>query len=202
MYRWNVFDTYDVSTFQWLFGNSSSVFGGVMPLNWSESGATAGSLSADKDLQRSMLTQKGYPGRNALVVSQTYVQHSTQDGRIVVILFRVKNTTAQAITWTPQFWYSSNGAWGEQASVALNGVDLFVDNTATAGKLATPALSIPPNRTSTVVFVSGSGPAQFFGDSNNQYRATVAGFVGNSLALPAGLTFTDDLDLATGGYEQ
>jgi hypothetical protein len=80
MYRWNVFDTYDVSTFQWLFANNASLFGGVMPLNWTESGATAASLTADKDLQRSMLTQKGYPGRNALVVSQSFIQHSTQDG--------------------------------------------------------------------------------------------------------------------------
>jgi hypothetical protein len=33
-------------------------------------------------------------------------------------------------------------------------------------------------------------------------RATVAGFVDDSLALPTGLEFVDDLDTATGGYEQ
>jgi hypothetical protein len=53
-----------------------------------------------------------------------------------------------------------------------------------------------------VVFVSGSGIAQFFGDPNHSYRSTVAGFIDNSLALPAGLEFADDLDTAVGGYEQ
>jgi hypothetical protein len=202
MYRWNVFNTYDNPTFSWLFANSAAVFGGVTPLGWSEGSATAESLTADKDLQRSMLTQKGYPGRNALVLSDTRVQHSTQDGKLVVILFRVKNTTAQPIVWQPHFWYSANGAWGEVASVALNGVNVYTDNTPSSGTLGTPSLPIPPNRTSTVVFVSGSGIAQFFGDSNHYYRSTVAGFIDNSLALPTGLEFADDLDTATGGYDR
>lgn len=58
-----------------------------------------------------------------------------------------------------------------------------------------PYALIPANRTSTVIFVSGSAPVA-------TTRATLMAFSNDSLALPAGLEYVDDLDTATGGWEQ
>jgi hypothetical protein len=62
-------------------------------------------------------------------------------------------------------------------------------------------LSIPANRTSTVIFVS-TGTANYNHTSNIHERANVLAFYNNSLALPSGLQYVDDLDTATGGWEQ
>jgi hypothetical protein len=202
MYRWNVFATFDHPTTSWLFANNPTMFGGVAPQAWSDGSAVAGSVASDKDVQRSLLTQKGYPGRNALVLSDTRLQFGSNDGKLVVTLFRVRNTTADPINWQAHFWYSCYRPWGEVASVALNGVNVFVDNGSTSGKLAVVNLPIPPNRTSTVVFVAGSGTPVSFANNSHWVRATVAGFIDDSLALPTGLELVDDLDTATGGYEQ
>ena len=202
MYRWNVFATFDHPTVSWLFANNPTMFGGVAPSAWSDGSAVAGSVASDKDVQRSLLTQKGYPGRNALVLSDTRLQFGSNDGKLVVTLFRVRNTTAAPINWQAHFWYSCYRPWGEVASVALNGVNVFVDNGSTSGKLAVVNLPIPPNRTSTVVFVAGSGTPVSFANNSHWVRATVAGFIDDSLALPTGLELVDDLDTATGGYEQ
>ena len=61
-------------------------------------------------------------------------------------------------------------------------------------------MGLPANRTSTVICVSHAGP--YFNIGSLYMRATVMGFVENSLQLPAGLEFVDDLETATGGYEQ
>ena len=203
MYRWSVFSTFDNPTGHWLFEDNATMFGGVAPSTWSDASALAGSVTSDKDMQRSLLTQKGYPGRNAVVVANTRIQYSSIDGTLVVALFRVKNTTAAPITWQPHFWYSCYRSWGEAASVALNGVNVLVDTCESSGKMGIVTMSIPANRTSTAVFVSGSGVPAFYGSANSYWvRATVSGFVDGSLALPSGLEFVDDLDTATGGYEQ
>ncbi|MGZ4779717.1 MAG: hypothetical protein ACXV5L_11000, partial [Thermoanaerobaculia bacterium] len=202
MYRWNVFDTFDSGTGAWLFGNNAALFGGVSPQSWTDGNATAAAITADKDVQQSLLTQKGYPGRNAMVVSDTRVEYGSTDGKVVVILFRVQNTTSSPITWNAHFWYSCERQFAEAASVALNGVNVFVDHTESSGKLAIVPLTIPANRTSTVVFVSTSGTPWSPLSNSQWFRSTVAGFIDNSLALPAGLNFVDDLDTATGGYDQ
>ena len=163
MYRWALLNTYDNPTGHWLFEDSAAMFGGVTPSAWSDTSALAGSITSDKDRQRSLLTQKGYPGRNAVVVANTRLQYGSTDGTLVVVLFRVKNTTAAPINWQPHFWYSCYRPWGETASVAVNGVNAFVDTTCeTSGTKGIVTMSIPENRTSTVVFVSGSGiPAMY-----------------------------------------
>jgi len=203
MYRWSLFSTFDNPTGHWLFEDSATMFGGVAPSAWSDASALAGSITSNKDMQRSLLTQKGYPGRNAVVVANTRIQYSSIDGTLVVVLFRVKNTTAAPITWQPHYWYSCYRSWGEAASAALNGVNVLTDTCESSGKMSIVTMSIPANRTSTAIFVSGSGVPAFYGSVNSYWvRATVSGFVDDSLALPSGLEFVDDLDTATGGYEQ
>jgi hypothetical protein len=171
----------------------------VNPSLWTDGGAVASQISADKNLQRGLFTQKGYPGANALVYSEVEAYYpSSTNGRVVVVLFRVRNTTNNPIGWTPYFYYSGYTAWGQRASVAINGTTVWAGGD-THGAQAAVGLSIPPLRTSTVIFVSHSGPylsqALFL-------RSTILGFYNNSLNLPAGLEFVDDLETATGGYEQ
>jgi hypothetical protein len=203
VYRWNVFNTSDFASGTWLFNNSSALFGSVTPQAWTDNQATAQNITSDKDAQQSFLTQKGYPGRNALVFADTRYQYSSTDGKVVVVLFRVQNTTANPITWNAHFFYSCNRQFGEIASAALNGVNVWTDNCINSGLMAVVPLVIPANRTSTAVFVSTSGMAVSPNNINSEFeRATVAGFVDDSLSLPAGLSFVDDLDTATGGYEQ
>jgi len=200
MYRWNVFNTY-ANAIGPLFNNNPGLFGGVNPISWTDGCAVAQQITASKLAQRAMLTLKGYPGRDALVHARTRIQFSSTDGEIVVILFRVRNSTAAPIVWQPHFWHSSYGPWGECASIALNGVNMFVNSGSTGGSLAVPNLSIPSNRASTVIFIAASGPPLGVAGSLFE-RATVAGFLDETLNLPPGLEFVDDLDTATGGYEQ
>ena len=124
--------------------------------------------------------------------------HSSTNGLVCTALFRVKNSTGSDITWTPHWYYTAYSGWSEQASVALNGSNLW--NTGGVGK-TNLNIVIPKNRVSTVIFVSTStNPYTYL--SNEHERATILGFYNNSLALPNGLEFIDDLETAVGGWEQ
>jgi hypothetical protein len=201
VYRWNVFSTF-VEAGGFMMGNSPELFGGVNPSNWTDGMAAAHQMSADKNTLRALFTLKGYPGTSALVYADVFNQFSSTNGKVVAALFRVRNTTAAPITWTPLFWHTCFASWGESASVALNGVSQFQTggNCNPAGTPAPVPLSIPPNRTSTAIFVATS--SQPFQHSGGGVRNVLMGFGSNSLALPAGLEFIDDLDTATGGWEQ
>jgi hypothetical protein len=203
VYRWNVFGTYDNGGFgAWFLGNDTALFGGVQPSNWTDANATASNLSSNKDVLRALFTNKGYPGKNALVYAETYTQFSSTTSRMVVSLFRVQNTTVSPINWTVRFAYTCYGGWSEIASAALNGVSVMTANTtcAAGGQQTDIVLSIPENRVSTVIFVSASN--QGVSTGSVVARAVLHGFTNNSLDLPAGLQFVDDLETATGGWEQ
>jgi hypothetical protein len=80
--------------------------------------------------------------------------------------------------------------------VAVNGFNAWVASSCNSSSAVGLVLSIPPSRTSTVIFVSTSGqPAP-------QIRSVILAFQNNSLDLPAGLEFVDDLETASGDYTQ
>ncbi len=197
-YRYNMFNPYDEAS-GWTAGNDASLFGGVAPSSWKNS-AIASQMSPDKAVLRSLFVLKGYAGANALVHAETFAFASGSNTKVVTALFRIRNNTAAAITWTPVIRVAAWGGLGEQASVALNGASAWTS----AGGTYTPnsgpvsvALAIPANRTSTAIFVSMAGP-----QAAAYSRMTILAFVNNSLALPAGLQFVDDLDTATGDWTQ
>jgi hypothetical protein len=209
VYRWNVFNTFDNIQAGFLFGNSPAMFGGVAPNLWTDGGALASQISDNKEIQRTLFTQKGYPGTSALVYANTHYQLSSTDGQVVVVMFRVKNTTNAAITWSPTFWFSAYGPFAEFASAAVNGVSVFSTTAAAATSGASTIVTVPiaANQISTVIFVSTSGfpgttTATAAGGLPVYFRATVMGFTNGGLALPAGLVFLDDLDTATGTWGQ
>jgi hypothetical protein len=95
--------------------------------------------------------------------------------------------------------YTYQTAWVDEdrASVSLNGVNTWCPATNyDVNGTHSFALSIPPSRTSTVIFVSGSTPMW------NDLRACILSFYNNSLTLPAGLEYVDDLDTAADGWDQ
>jgi hypothetical protein len=197
-YRYAVFDTFDSSA-GWIGGNRAELFGGVLPSTWTDGNGLAAAMSADKDVLRSLLTRKGYAGSNALVHAESFAYYGPNGGKITVALFRIKNSTSAPIAWSPTFTFSSYGTWNEWASVALNGAVVWHSaggDVPANGWTASAPMTLPPSRTSTAIFVSTGGPPTY------NYRSIVLGFINGSLRLPAGLEFVDDLDTATGGWEQ
>lgn len=193
-YRWAVFSTFN-ETIGWVCNNDPNLFGGVSPSNWTDGGFQAVNISSNKEHLRTLFTQKGYAKSNAMVYSDTWYNYSSTNGKMVAVLFRIRNTTGSNITWTPNYWVTGAANWGEIPSASINGSSLFAYNLngQTNGSIN---ITIPPNRTSTVIFVSASSyPGGYL-------RTCLLAFYNNSLALPQGLQFIDDLDTATGGWEQ
>jgi hypothetical protein len=129
------------------------------------------------------------------------MQYSSTNGKFAGALFRVRNKTGAAIDWPLSFYATAYAGWGEKASIALNGVDVW--STVGSSHVVTnhtTTLSIPANRVSTVICVAGASPNMAV--SSFHLRSTVLAFRNNCLTLPEGLEFVDDLDTATGGYEQ
>jgi hypothetical protein len=115
----------------------------------------------------------------------------------VAVLFRIKNTTAADITWTPSFYFTAYSGWANRSSITVNGINSW-QYTSDCGSncTASPGLSLPKNRTSSVIFMISNGPA-----SGESVTNTLI-FYNNKLTLPQGLQYIDDLDTATGGWEQ
>lgn len=192
IYRWNVFSTYDQGS-GWMADNITSLFGGIAPSSWTDGNATVEALGSMEEL-RTLFSRKGYASKNALVVADTWTAVSSSNGKIAVALFRIKNTTGSAIQWDVTAHHTSDPAFSERASAALNGSLIWTSASSSIGgadAAQNHAFPIPANSTSTVVFSSGSSSVQV--DS----RSVLLAFSGDSLLLPAGLEYVDDLDVAT-----
>jgi len=195
-YRWAHFHTYN-EQIGWLSGNDPSLFGGVPPSTWTDNYGVASQMSSDKEVLRTLLVNKGYAKANAMIMSETFLQFSSTNGLVGIVLFRVRNNLSSNVAWNPVWRFSAYSNWGERASCALNGVSVFqADN---SGQAAINLL-IPSSRVSTVICVSTSSMPFYQGSFF--VRSTHLAFVSNSLILPDGLEFVDDLDTATGGWEQ
>jgi hypothetical protein len=193
IYRWTVFSSYD-QVFGWIAGNNASVFGGINPSSWGDGSARVSSLGTIEEI-RSFINRKGYGSKNATVVADTWLSFSSTNSKIALALFRVKNTTGAPIDWIVNTYQSSYAGWGEVASVALNGSQIYLGVNNSASTTLTHTLTIPANGTSTAIFQSASG--QHSGNS----RTLALIFYNDSLQLPAGLEYVDDLDVATALFE-
>ena len=194
-YRWATFHTYDNATIGWAFGNDPSFFGGIPPSSWTDGNALAYQISPNKDVQRTLYQNKGYAKENAMMCNDVWECYSSTDGEVFTVLFRINNSTGSAINWTPSFYYSAYNPWSEMASITVNGANTWSSGASGNGAVT---LSIPSGQVITVIFVSTSGFPQSTGNLNA--RLCRLAFYNNSLVLPAGLSFVDDLDTATGGW--
>jgi hypothetical protein len=198
VYRWAVFSTYDQPS-GWILNNNADFFGGIEPDNWTDGGAIASQMSADKDVLRTLFVHKGYVGNNALIWNENWKNFSSTNGTVVTALFRVRNATVDPIIWNVRFHYTCFGNWSEFASAALNGVSVFsttMGTICTNNSFVNLAISVPGSQTSTAIFVSTSN--QPSGDT----RTATMAFSNNTFVMPAGLELVDDFETATGGWEQ
>jgi hypothetical protein len=166
-------------------------------------GAGAGVM---QDAWRSFFTKRGFGGQNVMIFGEEYYPHmgNSRDSitsRIGVVLFRIRNVGTAVQQLRPIFWYTHYVIWGDIASVALNGVSVW--NSATTSnywscQMCGPqqlTLNIPPGRVSTIMFAVGSGGV-------STTRTMLLSFIDNSLALHPDLFWVDDLDIATGGWDE
>jgi subtilisin-like proprotein convertase family protein len=200
-YRWCNFNTYQNSQEGWLMNNDAAMFGGVTPGNWTNGNYTPANLSADKEVLRTLFVNKGYCGKNCNMISKVRLQYSSTDGDIYLAIFRIKNSNLTSTNWVPAFWYTSYDGWAEQAAVTLNGTNVWTSGGGGGTYKATPTVTLPANRTSTVIF-QVSGSANYDWGYGVQIRKTVLAFYNDSLVLPAGVEYLDDLDTATGGWDK
>jgi len=204
IYRWTTFTPYSHGL-SWHLNNDPDMHGGVAGSSWTNGVGEAALLSSDKEVLRTIFTRKGYGGKNAVIInevhSQTVLSIFEYVGGVAIALFRIKNTTNQEIYWSPSFYYSCGT--GLRASVAVNGTSIWDSGTpeCTGASNITLPLSIPGNQVSSAIFVSSTGPAIHPG-SNIILNGIQLAFFNDSLALPAGLEFVDDIDSATGGWDQ
>ncbi len=198
-YRWAIFDTYQNGQEGWIWGNDANMFAGVHPSQWTDGNYSAGHMSSDKEKLRTLFNKKGYANWNANVWADVFFQYSSTTGKVVMALFRVRNSTKSNITWKATWRYTAYSGWNEYASVAVNGSNKFHGNCGGSSCGRTDSLVIPANRVSTVIFVSTSSQNYSWGYSI-QIRKVLLGFYNNSLKLPAGLEFVDDLDTAANGW--
>jgi hypothetical protein len=196
-YRWAVWSTYD-QAITWFYSNTTSLTGGVNPSTWTDNRGTAAMISADKKIQATLFNKKASISPNSVVWSEAWSSSSSTNGKLAGALFRVRNKTGAAIDWTLNFYGTCYDAWSEVASVSLNGAASYSSGTTNGNATTTHTvmLSVPASRTSTVICVASSGAP------GSNMRSTVLAFYNNCLTLPSGLEFVDDLETATGGYEQ
>ena len=130
-----------------------------------------------------------------MVYAEEWYSYSSTNGKFAAALFRIENTTASAINWTVYWYCTAYSGWGERASITVNGADTWNSGGSSFGANHSESitLSIPANRKSTIIFVSGSS-------SQSGTRGVFLAFYNDCLALPAGLKYIDDLETAPNGW--
>ena len=206
MYRWTAWSTYDQTHGQWYAGNNASLFGGVAPQQWGDGNALASQMSSDSSVLRAFFVRRG-PNlgdlKNATIYADEYRTWSSTNSRHAAVLFRVHNSTAQNKTWTVSWYRTAYSSWSERASIAVNGTNIWDSGGGNyqSDSASTHNLTIPANRTSTVIFVASSSPTHHQ-TSQSFARSCFLAFYNNTLALPAGLAYVDDLATKPNGWNQ
>jgi hypothetical protein len=195
--RWGRFSSYDQNWGNWYYGNTATFTLGVAPSTWTDNSGRIWSISADKNLWRTVLvnTQKIYP--TMTVMSESWYESSSTNGKVLIVLFRVKNSTGAALNWSPAFYHTNYGGWGECSSATINGASTWENcGSCYAGNcMSQPTFAVPASRTSSIMFAITNSPS-------SSMRTQLLTFYGDTLKLPAGLEYVDDLDTATGDWSQ
>ncbi len=105
-YRWATFQTY-YEAVGWALDNNANLFGGINPSNWTDGNAIASQMSSDKELLRTLFVNKGFAKNNATILNENFIQYSSTNGKVILALFRINNTSGSAINWSPSFYYSA-----------------------------------------------------------------------------------------------
>jgi len=205
-YRWQVWSDYARWNGSWYADNNATVFGGINPSNWSNN-YKAYQMSSTSAVLREFFARRGPEigtVDNANVYSQQWRTYSDSNvSRQVGALFRVRNSTSKAITWKVSWYRTAYGGWNDRASIAVNGQNSWESGGSNYGAhdKSTHSLGIPANRTSTVIFVASSS-SPCCNEHSTQSRTLFMAFYNDSLKLPAGLEFVDDIDVKPNGWDK
>jgi hypothetical protein len=200
--RWNMWQTHQHRS-SWYVGNNNEQYGGIHPSQWTDGNAVAWSMQNDFKYLRSLFKQSAKGGKWGMnLCSETYMMFSSTTGLMCGAVFRIHNSNGGTTRWRPQWAWTSYRGWSERASISVNGQGNWHSNHDIHGiPRDTHNLDLPGKRTSTVVFIVGSNRA--YHTNNNQHeRATVLQFYQNTLRLPSGLEYRDDLDTVQGRWKQ
>ncbi len=191
------FQTYSNGNGDWYASNNAAVFGGLNGSTWTDGNGHAANIGNDFNSLRTIFNQRRALAPNTVVCSEIWPYTSSTTGRVCGAVFRVKNTTANAVNWQLSFYYTSYSGWSETASLSINGATTWTsNNNAWPNTGAQVNVSVPANKTSTVVVVAPSSP----GYGNNQ-RDNYLAFYNNSLTLPTGLQYVDDYEVVQGPWK-
>ncbi len=197
-FRWNSYS----NNWGWFANNENQWFGGVHPSQWGDDSGNgfAWQISADKNIQRTLFNKLMWGGWNLQAIAEEWFVYSSTNSQTFGVLFRIRNKTPNAINWRTAFWYSAYSGWGEETTAAINGQNQWQGNGACAYCSSSTTFTVPANRMSTVIFTAGSSD-RASGCCDFGPRTNMLIFTENSMKLPAGLEYENDLDYATGGYE-
>jgi subtilisin-like proprotein convertase family protein len=197
-YRWTKWATYDQHQ-SWFLDNRSELMAGLSPSHWGDSNGCAHQMTDNFDQLCQFYIRFGPvigSIKNANIYLDRHENHNSSTNSFhVSTLFRIHNSTNQDIEWNVHWYGTSYGGWNEYRSIARNGKNITCDGGDNrASDNTNHNISIPPNRTSTVVFVASA-------THPSTSRSLVLYFWNDSLVLPEGLEFVDDFDTKPNGYD-
>jgi hypothetical protein len=193
VFRYRVFSTYS-QRHGWHANNNNAFYGGVAPSTWSDGHGYAYQMSKDMDVLRTLFTNRIVTGFNANVWAQEWYYYSSTNSIHTTTLFRIKNRTNAPINWRIAFYFYNYGSWSESASIALNGDDQWTYTGNCYPCTRAQTMTIPARGTSSVIVAVASG-------NPSTTRTAMLAFYDNSLQLPDGLEWVDDLPVATSLFE-
>ena len=202
-YRWAVWTPHSAAH-SWFGSNKTDFFGGVAPSNWT-SNYVATHISDKADLLRALYVRRG-PRigllSNATVYADEWRHYNSSSGsKFVSALFRVRNTTKGEITWNVTWYRTAYGGWGDRASIAINGGNVWDSGGSnySPSTSSNHAIKVPASRTSTVIFIAAAtseNTSSYGGGTRSLFMA----FTGGTLKLPNGLEYVDDLHTKADGW--
>ncbi len=160
---------------------------------WLNGRAEAHQMSDDPKVLRRLFSRKGYAGMNSLVYSENHLGYNhSRSGRAVLAIFRLENITKKPIKWTVHYHYTCHNRWKKRASAALDGEAVWSSGkeNCKTGSEVDISLTILPGKHS-LIFSSTSSVNGRKGGLRSMYL--MMAFGADSLSLPQGLRFLDDL---------
>ena len=82
------------------------------------------------------------------ICSHNMLMHSSTNGLMCGVVFRVINKSSNTIRWAPNWRYTSYSGWGEYASASINGQNNFANGGCSSnngGCTTTTAFDVPAN---------------------------------------------------------
>ena len=205
VFRWQKFHTHQGSGISWFDQNSANGYGGIHPSQWTDGNYHCNRMANDFKYLARLFTRRGTASKyGGNICSDTYIMYSSTTGLMCGVVFRIKNTKTSAIAWRPSWRTTAWSGWNEYSSVSLNGANNYYSGSCYHSCAVTPTINVPANgsgnRMSTVVFMSGGTNDVSMGHNLHE-RAVLNHFRDDSLTLPSGLEYVDDLDVLSGAWK-